>query len=404
MAAEPETAWVFARVAGGVHLVGRYQFAATESGRPATEFRYAGTWLRGQAGVSFPLDPVNLPLQHGPFTEPQRSGLFGPLADATPDAWGRRLILAERGGAPMSPVQWLLATGDDRVGCLTFSATPEPPGAERCYVGAASLDSIADAFERLQRGQSADARSAMLYRAGRSLGGARPKTVVEMDQALWIAKFQRHDDEFDQCAAEHAAMRVARDCGIDAAETRIVSVGPRRAVLVRRFDRSGAPGYEPSAHYLSALSLLNLSETSMDGSYSDIAQELLRYAAKPHDDRRELFARMVFNVACGNRDDHLKNHALLCTGKAWSLSPAFDVLPQPGMYPTQAIGIGRSGSYPSRANCISGAGDFGLEPDEAAEIVDGIASVFDDWRDRFRSYGVDAATEEKLASAFTHLV
>ena len=88
--------------------------------------------------------------------------------------------------------------------------------------------------------------------------------------------------------------------------------------------------------------MLNLSESSFDGSYSDFAQELLKYATRPHDDRKELFARMVFNVACGNRDDHLKNHALLRTKEGWRLSPAFDIVPQPDMYPNQAIAIGRS--------------------------------------------------------------
>ncbi len=400
---ETETVFVFARLAGRAHPVGRYQFAATASGLPAAEFRYAGSWLRGEDGISFPLDPLNLPLREGPFTEPVRTGLFGPLADATPDAWGRRLIAAERSGVPTSPSQWLLATGDDRVGCLAFAPDRELPPARPAYVAAASIDVIADAFDRLQRGQKVDLRSSMLYRAGRSLGGARPKTVIEFEGALWIAKFERRDDEFDQCAAEHAAMCLARDCGINAAETRIVPVGPRRAVLVKRFDRAGGPRYEPSAHYLSALSLLNLPETSSRGSYSEIAEALLKYAANPHGDRRELFARMTFNVACGNRDDHLKNHALLHTQAGWALSPAFDIVPQPDMYPTQAIDVGRSGAFPSRANCLSVAGNFGLTADQAQEVVEKIAGVVADWRDRFKSRGVDDATVDRLAPAFTDL-
>ena len=392
--------FVFARIGGTPHPVGRYEFAATESGRPAAQFRYARSWLRNDGGVSFPLDPINLPLQEGPFTAPQRAGLFGPLADATPDVWGRRVIQSERPGGMMSPPQWLLATSDDRVGCLTFSTSSTPPPTQRAYVGASNLDRIASEFERLQRGQKTDPQYELLYRAGKSLGGVRPKTVVEIDGSLWIAKFQKHDDEYDQCIAEHAAMSLARDCGISTAETRTVSVGRRRAVLVKRFDRSESAPYDPSAHFLSALSLLNLPETSSAGSYSEIAQELLKYSSKPHDDRKELFTRMVFNVACGNRDDHLKNHALLHTEEDWLLSPAFDIVPQPDMYPMQAIAIGRSGVYPSRANCLSCPSDFGLTTEQAENIVDRIAGIVTDWRDRFKAYGVDDETLDRLAGAF----
>jgi HipA-like C-terminal domain len=100
------------------------------------------------------------------------------------------------------------------------------------------------------------------------MGGARPKAVVEDDGSLWIAKFERKTDTFDQCGSEHATMRLAARCGIDVAETRLVEVGPRRAVLVKRFDRSSGPRFTSTVHFLSSLSLLNGDETSAEGSYS----------------------------------------------------------------------------------------------------------------------------------------
>ena len=87
-------------------------------------------------------------------------------------------------------------------------------------------------------------------------------------------------------------------------ETRLVEVGPRRAVLVKRFDRSSGPRFTPTVHFLSTLSLLNGDETSAEGSYFAIAAEILRHGSRPDEDL-ELFRRMVFNVLCGNRDDHL---------------------------------------------------------------------------------------------------
>ena len=136
------------------------------------------------------------------------------------------------------------------------------------------------------------------------MGGAKPKAVVEDDGSLWIAKFERKTDTFDQCGSEHATMRLAARCGIDVAETRLVEVGPRRAVLVKRFDRSSGPRFTPTVHFLSSLSLLNGDETSAEGSYFAIAAEILRHGSRPDEDL-ELFRRMVFNVLCGNRDDHL---------------------------------------------------------------------------------------------------
>ena len=289
-----ETIFVFARIAGVTHPVGRYGFTPTESGPPAAQFRYGQSWLRDEGGVSFALDPVNLPLRQGPFTEPQRSGLFGPLADATPDAWGRRLIQLDKPDVLLSAPQWLLATGDDRVGCLTFSPSLTPPDRQPGYIGASNLERIASEFERIQRGEKVDPRYEQLYCAGKSLGGARPKAVVEFAGALWIAKFQKHDDEFDQCMAEHAAMCLARDCGIEVAA-------------------------------------------------------------------------------------------------------------QPDMYPTQAIGIGKIGTYPSRANCVSMAGSFSLTSEQAEEVVERIADVVTDWRERFKSYGADNMTIERIARAFMDL-
>jgi serine/threonine-protein kinase HipA len=138
-------------------------------------------------------------------------------------------------------------------------------------------------------------------------------------------------------------MRLAAMCGIEVAQTRLVSVGPRKAVLVKRFDRSSGADFAPTLHFLSALSLLDADESSAKGSYFAIAAEILRHGASPDEDRLELFRRMVFNVICANRDDHLKNHALVYDGPGWRLSPAFDVVPQPDMQPEQAIAIGHSG-------------------------------------------------------------
>jgi HipA-like C-terminal domain len=48
----------------------------------------------------------------------------------------------------------------------------------------------------------------------------------------------------------------------------------------------------------------------------------------PRETLRELFSRMLFNILCGNTDDHARNHAAFCNGKQLSLTPAYDICPQ----------------------------------------------------------------------------
>ncbi|MCC8958563.1 type II toxin-antitoxin system HipA family toxin [Bradyrhizobium sp. Pear77] len=381
-------------------LVGRYRYVRPPGARAFGEFGYAGSWLRHPN--AFPLDPTNLPLSRETFTTVKRGCLFGPLADATPDLWGRELVARLEPGKLFSPVDWLYAAGRDRVGCLAFGPEPElasaAPGPERLHLR--SLDTIAHEFAKLEAGLPANPHATRIYTAGVSMGGARPKAVIEANDRLWIAKFERTTDTFNQCGAEHATMRLAAKCGLDVAETRLVDVGSRKAILVKRFDRSEGPDYSPTVHYLSALSLINADETSADGSYFAIASELLRHAIRPDKARKELFGRMVFNVLCGNRDDHLKNHALTYGTEGWDISPAFDVLPQPDMLPEQAIAVGRSGVYPSIGNCLSRCGDFGLNLEEAQAEINRIATIATTWRDVFDQEGIAVPTIERVAPAF----
>ena len=92
---------------------------------------------------------------------------------------------------------------------------------------------------------------------GTSMGGARPKAVVEDGEGLWLAKFNRLDDKTNNARIEHAMLVLARECGIVVADSRVVSVGDRDVLLVKRFDRerAGDDGYR-RARMISALTLL----------------------------------------------------------------------------------------------------------------------------------------------------
>ncbi len=109
---------------------------------------------------------------------------------------------------------------------------------------------------------------------------------------------------------------------------------------------------------------------------------------------------MVFNVLCGNRDDHLMNHALNYDGRDWRLSPAFDIVLQPDMQPAYAISLGVSGVYGSIANCVSCCQNFGLSTENAHQEIGRIAHSVKNWRDAFIVEGVAPVTLGRIASAF----
>ncbi len=398
--------FVHARRLDGNHdLVGRYRTLRPDGSKPLGEFTYVPSWLRNEHGHAFSLDPTNLPLVATPHFTRKRTCLHGTLADATPDRWGRRVVEASIGPheRPLSSSDWLLITGDDRVGCLAFSRTPAVQIFQTPIAGVLDLAEIARGFEQIAAGKPTDVAIERLFRAGRSLGGARPKATVAHDGSLWIAKFQKRDDEYDQCSVEHATMRLAALCGIEVPQTRVETVGPRRVLLVKRFDRSDGPDFQVNAHYLSALSALDIDETEERGSYADIAGFLRRFSSEQAIDRAHLFRRMAFNVLSGNRDDHLKNHAFLWRDGHWRLSPAFDLVPQPAVEPLQSIGIGRLGVVATVANCLSSPEAFGLETEAAKHIVESLVETMRHWPRLFRDWAVDDHAIRMIEPAFNLL-
>ena len=60
-------------------------------------------------------------------------------------------------------------------------------------------------------------------------------------------------------------------------------------------------------------------------------------------DLEQLFRRVAFNVAVGNRDDHLRNHGMILTSRGWRLAPAFDFNPN-----TDEFAASRSVARPGR--------------------------------------------------------
>jgi serine/threonine-protein kinase HipA len=284
--------------------------------------------------------------------------------------------------AELHRLAYLLESGSDRIGALDFqvSATEYAP-----RIGDhASLDELARAAEQVERGVP---RSPALDRAllhGSSIGGARPKALLHDggDRRL-IAKFSSSTDTYPVVKGEFLAMELARRAGLDVPAVELTRALGRDALLVERFDR---PGGGRRRQMISALTILGLSEIAARyASYADLADAIRARFTQPSRTLRELFSRIVFNVLTGNTDDHPRNHAAFWDGTALTLTPAYDICPQPraGGESAQIMAIGRDGWRMSQvAGCVERAATYLLSERDAREIIDHQLDVIEmQWND-----------------------
>ena len=391
---------------------GRFQRSESRSGAPVGRFVYGRSYLKRSNAVE--LDPVQLRLAARTYETAQLHGFFGAIRDAMPDDWGRHVIERRFGGVPLDSFRYLMEGPDDRAGALGFRDSATPPEAARSFPGVvhlAELQAAADAVaagDPLPRSKAADEARGLLWQ-GTSMGGARPKAVVEHEGELWLAKFGRRDDRWNDARVEHGLLTLARACGIRAADSRVETIGGRDVLLVRRFDRQRAERGFYRHRMISALTLLR-TDSSATGrkrwSYLLFADEIRRASAASRKDLRELFTRMCFNAAVSNSDDHPRNHALLAEGRTWRLSPAYDVTPMPTVAPGQqflAMACGPFGRLTNKGNLIAGAGRFLLSNQEAAQIFGQLTGIVRSrWEKTLRHCGVSEQDCQTIAPAFLH--
>lgn len=341
------------------------------------EFAYGRRYLRDPDAT--PLNPEHLALREAPFVLPERRVRDGgamplTLRDALPDSWGRK-VLEIRQGRPLSDVDALLLTNEDRIGAMVFSESlpirsNEPPST------LGSLEELAEASRRIEAGLDIGDDMLRLLRGG-SLGGARPKAPFAHDGRRFIAKFASRGDDHNVEVIEAATLWLAATCGIDVPSFLLQPLAVGHALLVERFDRTGPLHDERRFHYLSTSALLDVPYESSAGSYVEFAQWLRRNSASPREDLRELFRRMVFNLAVGNSDDHVKNHGALRDPEGgWRLAPAFDLVMQLGVhtgYQELAILPGRHASSLGLAR--QAAPQFGLDAIEAEAVIERIGDT-----------------------------
>ncbi len=391
---------------------GKFVLTADRHRIPIGKFIYGQSYLARANAVA--IDPVELKLTNETFETRRYHGIFGALRDAGPDFWGRRVIEKYSGKIDLSELDYLLFSPEDRTGALSFGRNRKPLAPLQRYsrtLHLAELQRIADAIiadEELPIDPLTEQAEALLL-AGTSMGGARPKAVVEEDDNLWIAKFNHPDDRWNNARVEHSMLMLARECGLQTAQSRIVKVGDRDVLMVKRFDRDKiATGYR-RARLLSAYTILRAGDSLMDRdkwSYVLLVEELRRLSSRPQRDAHELFRRMCFNALISNTDDHPRNHAVIAFDADWGLSPAYDLVPSTPISTERrdlALSCGDMGRYANVDNLLSQHSRFLLDRDDADDTVRAMEQIVRNrWYSIARAEGTTERDCERISSAFVY--
>lgn len=343
---------------------------------PTYVFNYGKSYLARDNAIA--IYDVELPLRPGLL--PLLAGLTIPgcLRDAAPDAWGRRVILNKKFGNKASGIDpvtldelsYLVESGSDRIGALDFQRSPTQY--EPRVASGAPLEELMEAAERVEKGMPLTSELAQALQHGTSIGGARPKALIESDTQKFIAKFFTSTDLYSIVKAEYVAMKLAAMAGLNVAPVLLKRAAGKDVLLVERFDRTAtADGWQRKG-LVSVLTLLALDEMMARYASYEILTEIVRTRFRnAQGTLRELFLRISFNILIGNTDDHARNHAAFWDGEMLTMTPAYDICPQSrhGQIASQAMLITGNDRSSQLSTCLAAAPQFLLSEENAVDII-----------------------------------
>lgn len=354
-------------------------------------FNYGKSYLEriNDNQVVIPVYEPELPLRPGSLTLLQGLTMPGCIRDAAPDAWGRRVIINKKLGlkgsntdtTELGELTYLLESGSDRIGALDFQQSPTE------YVARAannvSMIELIESAERVEKGipLKPDIDQALFH--GSSIGGARPKALIQDKDKKYVAKFSSSTDLYSYVKAEFIAMRLAATVGLNVAPVRLVSAANKDVLLIERFDRVPVNKDWSRKAMVSALTILGLDDMmARYASYEKLAEIIRHRFSEPKATLKELFSRLVFNILCGNTDDHARNHAAFWDGAMLSLTPAYDICPQgrTGNEASQSMLISGNNNLSQLKFCLESCAHYLLSEEEARAIFDHqIQSIESNW-------------------------
>ena len=362
-----------------------------EADNGTISFNYGKSYLNriGDKNPAIGIYEPELPLRAGALPLLNDLEIPSCIRDAAPDAWGRRVIINRQLGlkgrdtdtGDLDELTYLLESGSDRIGALDFQRSPSeyiPRSANN-----ASLEELLESAERVEQGVPLTPELDQALFHGSSIGGARPKALIEDQGTKLIAKFSSSTDVYSVVKAEFIAMRLAMLAGLDVAPARLVKAAGKDVLLIERFDRIPAGSEWARKSMVSALTMFGLSDmTARYASYEDFAEIIRHRFRDPKSTLKELYGRLAFNILCGNTDDHARNHAAFWDGKELDLTPAYDICPQrrSGNEATQAMLIIGDNRFSQLKTCLAAAHYFMLSEQEAISLFDQIeTSIRENW-------------------------
>ena len=249
----------------------------------------------------------------------------------------------------MNPVEKLCFIGSRGMGALEFEPSQIKSGKNSISLELNNLIEIAN--KMLNERQSfltsikEDEKKAVLdiLKIGTSAGGARPKAVITYNPETkevrsgqgnapkgfehWLIKLDGvSGEQFGESSGwgrvEYAYYLMAKDCGINISECKLLEENNRAHFMTKRFDREGNTKH----HIQSLCGIQHFDFNDMNGySYEQLFQTM-RLLKLSYPEAEEMFRRMVFNVLATNYDDHTKNFSfILKKGESWRLAPAYDL-------------------------------------------------------------------------------
>jgi serine/threonine-protein kinase HipA len=355
----------------------------------AIVFNYGKSYLEREHAIA--IYDAELPLRSGVIPLLPGLNMPGCIRDGAPDAWGRRVIINRKFGlkgvrledGQLDELTYFLESGSDRIGALDFqrSATDYEP---RLAAGA-DLEELSDAAERVEKGVPLTPELDDALHHGTSIGGARPKVLIDSEDKKYIAKFPTSADLYSIIKAEFIAMRLAEKAGLNVAPVKLVKSSRKEVLLIERFDRIPAGNDWHRKSMVSALTLLGLDEMmARYASYEDLAEIVRRKFRNASQTLKELFSRLTFNILVGNTDDHARNHAAFWDGERLSLTPAYDICPQgrSGNEASQAMLISGGNRMSRLSACFDAAHNFLLSREAAIRIAgEQISCIGENWKD-----------------------
>ena len=392
-------------------LVGKAR-ASVVRGKEVLSFEYNQEWLK--KGQPILLDP-KLHFAPGPQYSQNAFGLF---LDSAPDRWGR--VLIQRREAQRAKIEgrtpqllfdsdYLLAVHDTcRMGALRFKTDPNGPFQNDDHQLTTpplhALRELEQASIRLEECDPNDSEYRtwlnLLLAPGTSLGGARPKAnVIDPAGNLWIAKFPSKNDEFNTGAWELVTYQLATQAGLNTVNARGETFSEAgQTFLTQRFDRKR----EKRIHFASAMNLLGYQDGEGAGtgaSYLDLVELIGMIGENVDSDLEELWKRIVFSICVSNTDDHLRNHGFLLGERGWTLSPAYDLNPQPygsGL----ALNINESSNALDLDLAMDVAEYFRLSSDQASRHLKQVRTAVKKWELLAQEHGISRSEIERMRPAF----